>query len=468
MQEAAALEGLPMAEMAEPLLQPTRQPLIGPATATRVAFWGRIAAVWLPVYVVAARAQRPDGALAASIVFGAAWYATLRHALLVLRTTLWSLGASVVTAVGAAVGLVAAAALNAILPGLRLPVGELVEMAVAVFCVGAIWESTVLGSVAARRRVLVVDAADGGSELVEELNVGGTTRFEVVGIVDDERDSDQIAGATRHGKIADLARIVEEHRPDVVVLASERSRTEAFNVLLDVAHLGFCVVGLPEFYEYAFGRLPVRNLDARWFMSILHLYQRPYAQHTKRAFDIVVASLGLLLTAPLFPILALLVRRTPGPAIYRQTRLGAAGRPFTIYKFRSMRADAEADGAVWAAEVDPRVTKIGRFMRNTRLDELPQLWNVLKGDMSIVGPRPERPEFVEELQAEVPFWTRRHLVKPGITGWAQVRRGYTSDAESTSEKLSYDLWYLRHHSLIVDLAICAKTLSTLVTGAGAR
>ena len=125
-------------------------------------------------------------------------------------------------------------------------------------------------------------------------------------------------------------------------------------------------------------------------------------------------------------------------------------------------------GAVWAAERDPRVIPFGRLLRKTRLDELPQLWNVLRGDISVVGPRPERPEFVEQLQAEVPFWSRRHLVKPGITGWAQVRRGYASDPESMSEKLSYDLWYLRHRSLVVDLAICLKTVSTLLSGSGAR
>jgi exopolysaccharide biosynthesis polyprenyl glycosylphosphotransferase len=272
----------------------------------------------------------------------------------------------------------------------------------------------------------------------------------------------------RHGRIADLADIVAEHRPDVVVFANDRCRGDAFNELLDIAHLGFSVVGLPEFYEFAFGRLPVRNLNSRWFMSILHLYQRPYTRWAKRSFDVVVAGIGLLLSAPLFPVLAFLVRRTPGPAIYRQTRLGEAGRPFTIYKFRSMRQDAEVAGAAWAAERDPRVTQLGQLMRKTRLDELPQLWNVLKGDMSVVGPRPERPEFVEELQAEVPFWSRRHLVKPGITGWAQVRHGYTADAASTGEKLSYDLWYLRHRSLVVDLAICAKTFSTLLSGSGAR
>jgi lipopolysaccharide/colanic/teichoic acid biosynthesis glycosyltransferase len=134
-----------------------------------------------------------------------------------------------------------------------------------------------------------------------------------------------------------------------------------------------------------------------------------------------------------------------------------------------MRENAEEDGIpLWAEEEDPRVTRTGRFLRRTRLDELPQLWNVLKGDMSIVGPRPERPEFYEQLEDKVPFWSRRHLVKPGITGWAQVRRGYTSDSEGTAEKLSFDLWYLRHRSLLVDLTICGKTFLTLIDGDGAR
>jgi lipopolysaccharide/colanic/teichoic acid biosynthesis glycosyltransferase len=139
-----------------------------------------------------------------------------------------------------------------------------------------------------------------------------------------------------------------------------------------------------------------------------------------------------------------------------------------MYKFRTMVADAEAAGARFAAEHDPRVTRVGRILRKTRLDELPQLWNVLKGDMSIVGPRPERPEFYDELHNSVPFWSRRHLVKPGVTGWAQVRGSYAWDAESTSEKLQYDLWYLRHRSLFLDLAICVKTVSILLSGAGAR
>jgi lipopolysaccharide/colanic/teichoic acid biosynthesis glycosyltransferase len=156
-------------------------------------------------------------------------------------------------------------------------------------------------------------------------------------------------------------------------------------------------------------------------------------------------------------MVALVTKLTEGPVLYRQTRIGEDGRHFTIYKFCTMKCDAERDGVAFARENDPRATRIGCFLRRTHLDELPQLWNVLKGEMSIVGPRPERPEFIELIEEAVPFWSRRLLVKPGITGWAQVRCGYASDCEAMETKLSYDLWYLRHRSLLVDLALCVMT-----------
>jgi lipopolysaccharide/colanic/teichoic acid biosynthesis glycosyltransferase len=160
-------------------------------------------------------------------------------------------------------------------------------------------------------------------------------------------------------------------------------------------------------------------------------------------------------------LVALFVAQSGRPIFYRQVRLGEHGRHFTILKFRTMRPDAESAGPVWAADRDPRTTRIGGVLRRTRLDELPQLLNVLRGDMAIVGPRPERPEFVALLEAAVPFWSRRHLLKPGVTGWAQIRADYASDALGTEEKLAYDLWYLRHRSLVVDSLICVRTLASL-------
>jgi lipopolysaccharide/colanic/teichoic acid biosynthesis glycosyltransferase len=193
-------------------------------------------------------------------------------------------------------------------------------------------------------------------------------------------------------------------------------------------------------------------------MSILHLRQPVYARWTKRTFDVLLSTTGLVVMSPVFVAVALAVRATGRPVLYRQTRVGEGGRLFTIYKFRTMVPDAEADGACFACEGDTRTTTCGRFLRRTHLDELPQLWNVLKGDMAIVGPRPERPEFVEILEQTVPFWTRRSLVTPGVTGWAQLRYGYAAEPCEMAEKLSYDLWYLRHRSLVVDLAICLETI----------
>jgi exopolysaccharide biosynthesis polyprenyl glycosylphosphotransferase len=459
-----------VAEVAEPLLQPATRIRVSKQAASALAGGGRFGVVWLPVFaILSSRIDGLSGSLAISLLVATLFFAALQGAFASGRLTMLALGPFVAAAVGALTGLVVLSALAVWIPDLGLGPVQLAEMTAFVFLGSALWESVVQQSAAAVRRVLIIGASDGGSDLVEDLAIARTP-FDVIGIVDDERETDSVAGAPLHGRVADLPRIIDAQRPDIVVLALHQGRPAAFSYLLEAAGASnFKVVGLPEFYEHAFGRVPVRTVTSTWFWSVLHLYQRPYTRIAKRTFDIVVASLGLLLTCWLLPILALLVKRTKGPVIYRQTRLGEAGKHFTIYKFRTMRPDAEPGGApVWAAEGDTRVTGVGRFMRVTRLDELPQLWNVLRGDMSVVGPRPERPEFLEQLQEELPFWTRRHMVKPGITGWAQVRRGYTADASGTGEKLSYDLWYLRHRSLVVDLAICVKTFATVLTGSGAR
>jgi lipopolysaccharide/colanic/teichoic acid biosynthesis glycosyltransferase len=212
-----------------------------------------------------------------------------------------------------------------------------------------------------------------------------------------------------------------------------------------------------------------RGSDPRPFFEQPRLRQRSCSQFSKRSFDVIVSLLGLLLTGPAWPLLALIVRNTPGALIFRQTRIGEGGKLFTIYKLRTMRLDAEPRGqAIWAQESDPRVTFVGRLLRDTRLDELPQLWNVLKGDMSIVGPRPERPELDASLAEAIPNWRHRLLVKPGITGWAQVCMGYAADRRGAEAKLSSDLWYIRHRSLMLDIWICLRTFPVLLFRSGAR
>jgi lipopolysaccharide/colanic/teichoic acid biosynthesis glycosyltransferase len=257
----------------------------------------------------------------------------------------------------------------------------------------------------------------------------------------------------------DLAPIVSAQRPDLIVLADEEACSSAVERLLDITDRRFRVIGLTSFYEYAFGSVPVRELTPLWFMSLLHVRQRATRRPSKRLFDVVVAAVGLVATLLLLPFFVLAIKRTPGPVIYRQTRVGERGRRFTMYKLRTMAATAEEDcGAVFAQDSDPRCTAVGRFLRRTHLDELPQLWNVLKGDMSIVGPRPERPEHIAMLEQGVPFWSRRLLLKPGMTGWAQVQSGYASDCAGAAEKLSHDFWYIRHGNLAIDVAVCLQTV----------
>jgi len=417
---------------------------------------GRIVLVWLPIYALLAKALAPFAAgVTASVVTGI-WLLALRAAL----STYFTLGPAVASAAGTVTGLVAVSALDLWAPGIDFSAPALAETAAAVFILSATWEHVVRSIV--KHRVLVIGTDGCASDVMEELAGDHRAPFTIVGVVG-EHPHAAPAGIRRLGPLEELKRIVEAQRPDIVILTDDRASAWAVEPLLDLAPMGFKVVGVSHFFEHALGRVPLRHLTPAWFMSMLHLRQKPYTRVAKRSFDLVVASLGLLVVAPLLPLLAGLVRLTPGPIIYRQTRLGEGGRHYRMYKFRTMRADAEESGQpLFARERDPRVTRLGRLLRQTHLDEIPQLWNVLKGEMSIVGPRPERPEFVELLEQTVPFWTRRLLVKPGITGWAQLRCGYAYDTDSTAEKLSYDLWYLRNRNVVVDLAICAKTVSTLL------
>jgi len=415
--------------------------------------------VWVPCYGFTSQRFGSSGkALAASFLLAAVWLTGLRSAFAAVHLPL---GIPVRCAVGTVTGLVGVSAVALWVPGLEMSTATLLALAASVFVLAAAWEGAIQ-RIIGKRRVLVVGPSHSADAVAEAVAFDGGARFTVVGAVDD---------GPQHpfhvGPVAALSRIVDEQRPDLVVLGAGETSSGAIDRLLATSSHDFKVTGLAHFFDYAFGRVPIEELTPSWFMSILHVWQRPYTRLAKRTFDVLCASIGLLLAAPLMIVIAGLVRLTPGPVIYRQTRVGEGGRPFTIYKFRTMRADAEEPGRAAFTEVDdPRVTTVGRLLRRTHLDELPQLWVVLKGDMSVVGPRPERPEFIPMLQEAVPFFTRRLLVKPGITGWAQLRRDYASDVEGAKDKLSYDLWYVRHRNVVVDLAICAKTVSTFFRRTG--
>lgn len=400
-------------------------------------------------------------ALTLGFVLAILWLGARRLAARIVPSALGSLAAGLV---GSGLGLVVVSSLSVWFPPLDVGGSTTLALSVAAAVLSSVREVATPGFEARETRVLLVGGGSVAEHLLADVRAREDERFRVVAVLSEEPI--ESPGVERYGSMGDLSAAVNVHRPDLVVVAVERGRIGIFRSLLDLAGSDFRIVGVPEFYEHAFGRVPVSHLTPAWFMSLLHLYQRPYTRFTKRFFDIVVASMALFLTLPVFLLAVLAVGRSP---IYRQIRLGEGGKTFTMLKFRTMLENAEEPGLpVFATVDDPRITAVGRVLRRARLDELPQLWNVLIGNMSIVGPRPERPEFYAMLAKQVPFWTRRHVVKPGITGWAQVNGGYADDAASTMQKLSYDLWYLRHRSFLTDLVICARTLPKLVSGSGAR
>jgi exopolysaccharide biosynthesis polyprenyl glycosylphosphotransferase len=443
--------------------RPSISTLAGRIDARAAAEIGRAATIVVPVFVLTAQhAPNLPALLFTVAIVTAIWFVTLRSA---FGAVPFTLGSAVPAFVGTLTGLVVISAGNfwVPIPGTRLTVSTLTVMALSVFALAALWEAVWRRQFAAKRRVLVVGTSTWAKDLSDSAEHASDVPFRVVGIVDDMASGEPDTGVPVLGKVADLSEIVEAHRPDLIVLTEGTGSGRALESLLDVASSGFKVVGVTHFFEHVFGWVPIRHLTSAWFMSILHLHQRTYSRFTKRALDVAGACVGMLLAIPLVPFIVVLVRRTPGPVIYRQVRVGESGKLFTMFKFRTMDQAAEAPGMpVYAEENDPRVTPSGRFLRRTHLDELPQLWNVLKGEMSLVGPRPERPEFVRMLETTVPFQARRVLIKPGITGWAQLRCDYASDSESATDRLAYDLWYLRHRNLTVDLAICAKTFSALL------
>lgn len=455
-----------------PPKEPVRPSLAaGRRWTTALAGFSRFGAVLFPVTAVQAiYSAGVDGPFLAAIGLATTvWFLALRRAYAATRPSTFALGIPLTSALGTLVGLAAVTVVSSLLPALRLAHQEVILMSLVVLLASVSLETIVAHSGVSRRRVLIVGTTEGGAKLAEHLR-RSRSPFVCIGVAGEDSEAAALAGMPGLNWIAELPEIVGRDRPDLVVLAGAQPRAAAVDCLLDSPWPGFRILDLPQFYEHAFGFVPVEHLSATWFMSVLHLYHRPSSQWSKRAFDLTFAAVGLLLGSALFIILGWLVHRSgPGPVVLRQIRLGKGGRPFEILKFRTMVDGAEGPGAaLWAEVNDPRVTRVGRMMRRSRLDELPQLWNVLMGEMSLIGPRPERPEFLALLQHEIPFWTRRHLVKPGITGWAQVRGGYASDSLGMATKLSHDFYYLKHRSLLLDLAILAKTAKIVLSGSGAR
>lgn len=284
-------------------------------------------------------------------------------------------------------------------------------------------------------------------------------------------NTDVISSYDIIGSYKDLEEIVEREGIDKIVVAlSDRRGVLPVEVLLSCKLRGVNVEDAATFYEQVSGKIMLENLHPSWLVFSEDFTISSLARGLKRLQDIVLAVLGGVLALPLALLVALLIRLdSRGPVLFRQERVGQDGEAFTLIKFRSMQVDAEADtGPIYAETDDPRITRVGRMIRRTRLDELPQLINVLKGDMSFVGPRPERRFFVEQFEKEIPYYTRRLSVKPGVTGWAQVKYPYGATAEDAVEKLRLDLYYVKNMSSLFDLFIILQTVKIVLLGQGAR
>jgi len=280
------------------------------------------------------------------------------------------------------------------------------------------------------------------------------------------RDLSFTRSCPRLGTIDDLDRVLRQYEVDEVVVDSELTGHAAIGAAVLTCLDRRCrVTDQATFVEKYLEEVPAETINAQWFLAADVQSPSGY-DAVKRIIDVLAALVGLALTLPLWPLIGLLIRLdSRGPAIYRQARVGLHGRVFDIWKFRTMHIHAEENGARWAEKNDRRVTRVGRLLRRSRLDELPQLWNILCGEMSLVGPRPERPEFVQQLSRLIPHYRQRHLIKPGLTGWAQIRYGYGASVEDAHRKLCYDLYYLKHRSIDLDTAILIRTLGRFLLGA---
>ena len=328
----------------------------------------------------------------------------------------------------------------------------------------------ILGASAFRRRVLVLGAGMRADRL-RKLSERPESGFVIVGYVAMTESEPTVREAINRAAIHNLTRYVENLGASEVVLALEERRNSLpLADLLRIKTTGVHVNDFSSFIERETGRVDLDTVNPSWLIfSDGFSSGRAISSVAKRLFDITASLLLLALTAPVIVVFALLVKLdSKGPAFFRQVRVGLYGQDFAVIKLRSMRTDAEVNGAQWAVENDPRVTRLGRFIRKVRIDELPQTWSVLKGEMSFVGPRPERPEFVSDLEQQLPFYAERHMVKPGITGWAQINYPYGASIEDSRHKLEYDLYYAKNYTPFLDLLILLQTLRVVLWHEGAR
>ena len=314
-------------------------------------------------------------------------------------------------------------------------------------------------------RIYVLGTGDRAQRLVQGLRQNPELGIEIASW------TGKLEGAvTRESVAAHLMEVVNRQKVQRVIVAMpDRRGTIPMRELLDLRMRGVQIEEATSWLEKMSGKIEVENLYPSWLIFAEGFRRGSIFILARRVVSIVISLVGLVASAPLWPILWLIIKLdSPGPVFYKQRRVGKGGRTFHVVKFRTMRQDAEAGGPQWAGANDPRITRVGKFMRSSRLDEIPQLWCVLKGDMAFVGPRPERPEFVESLTKEIPFYGVRHMVRPGLTGWAQIRYKYGSTVADAREKLQYDLFYIKNASIGLDLLIMFQTVKTVLLRRGAQ
>jgi len=320
---------------------------------------------------------------------------------------------------------------------------------------------------------LIIGAGRSGiamSELVEN----SVSPYRVVGFLDDDpvKQGQMIGSPKVIGTTDQLIEVASKRKLDTTILAINYNRPPGLiNSILKARLRGITILEMPTLFEQLTRRIPVEHIYDEWllFTQGFYLISKQYLQRIKRLIDLGISLLVLLISLPIIAVAALaILLGSPGPILFQQDRVGKNDRIFTLWKLRTMKQGAETNGPVWAEKNDHRVTWMGKWLRLLRIDELPQLYNVLRGEMSLIGPRPERPTFVKDLEAQIPYYSVRHTVRPGITGWAQVNYRYGASVKDAIRKLEYDLYYIKNMSLILDLKIMLRTIGVVIFGQGAR
>jgi len=369
------------------------------------------------------------------------------------------------------------------LPLSRQPLLLAIFLPVLFLVLGRVIYLTIFTQDRFRRKLIIIGAGGAGHIIYQALVEYAQTQYEVVGFIDDDlslsgtkveirtgnpgSEFEQENSANVLGTSKELFDAIDKYGVSMVVIAITRGISGAlYQVLTDCLQRELEVIPMPLLYEQVTGKVPVEHIGDHWSVSMpLEQPGTRFAWHAfKRIFDLFWSTIGLIVITILFPLITLAIKLdSKGPLFYSQERMGRHEKIFRVFKFRSMVVDAETENAVWAQKDDPRVTRIGKILRRTHIDEFPQFWNIFKGEMSVVGPRPERPEFIKELAEDIPFYRVRLAVKPGMAGWGLINQGYGASKRDTLDKLQYDLYYIKHQSFWLDMQILWRTILDAVT-----